>query len=232
MKRFKHLLFFLLALCAIAIPSTIVHADDDDDVKPKKVTEITSSKKTIYAGDEFELKAKLSPADSDEDYLKWSIVGKKGIIKFDDDDKNDDEVEFKAIKAGTTKVRCSIKGKGKKYSKTFTVKVKKANYNFSRIGKKTIKVEKGDDFELKVKKSSGLKDKHLKWSIKNTKIVDFDDDNDRYGDDIELDAKKIGKTTVTCTNIKTKKTIQFTVQVITDDDSDDDNDDDDDDDDD
>lgn len=230
MKKLKNLLFFLFAFCVIIISGTIVHADDDD-IKPAKVTKITSSKKTIYVGDTFELKAKLSPADSDEDYLKWSITGKKGIIKFDDDDRDDDEVEFKAVKAGTTKVRCSIKGKGKKYSKTFSITVKKANYNFSRIGKKQVTVEKGDDFELKVKKSSGLKNKHLKWSIKKTSIVDFDDD-DRYGDEIELDAKKIGKTTITCKNLKTKKTIKFTVQVIADDDSDDDNDDDDDDDDD
>lgn len=227
MKNFKNLLFFLLALCVIAIPSTVVHADDDDDVKPTKVTKITSSKKTIRVGDEFELKAKVSPADADDDYLRWTIIGKKGIIKFDDDDKNDDEAEFKAVKAGTTKVRCSIKGKGKRYSKTFKVTVKKPTYKFSRIGKKNVKVEVGDDFELKVKKSSGLKDKHLKWSIKNTKIVDFDDD-DRYGDEIELDAKKVGKTTVTCKNLKTKKTIKFSIQVITDTDDDSDDDDNDD----
>lgn len=226
MRNFKKLLFFLFALCVITIPNTVVHADDDD-VKPKKVTKIIASRKNIRVGNEFELKAKVTPTDADDDYLKWTIIGKKGIIKFDDDDRNDDEAEFKAIKAGTTKVRCSIKGKSKKYSKTFTVTVKKPTYNFSRVGKKNVKVEVGDDFELKVKKSSDLKNKHLKWSIKNVKIVDFDD-ADRYGDEIELDAKKIGKTTVTCKNLKTKKTIKFTIQVIadTDDDSDDDDDDD------
>lgn len=217
MKKMKKLLLVALCMCAIAIPNSSVFADD---VKPQKVTKITSSVKNITVGTTFELKARLSPVDADEDMLVWSIVGNKGIIRFDDDDRNDDEVEFKALKAGTTKVRCAIRGKGKKYAKTFTITVKKANYNISRVGKKNVTVELGDDFELEVKKTSALKDKYVKWSIKNTKIVDFDDD--RYGDEVELEARKIGKTTVTCKNLKNNKTITFTVQVVADDDDDDD----------
>lgn len=222
MKKCRKILLAFIVVCAVIISNSIVFADSHA-VCPKKVTKITCSQKTVRVGDKFELKACTSPLDADDDYLTWSIVGKKGIIQFDDDDRHDDEMEFKALKTGTTKVRCSVTGKGKKYSKTFTVTVKQASYEFSRKGSKNVQVLLGDDFELEVKKCSALKDKDLKWSIKDTKIVDFED-NDRYGDDVDLIAKGVGKTTVTCKNLKTKKTITFYVEVIDnyDDDYDDD----------
>ena len=214
MKKCRQILLAFIVVCAIVISNSIVFADSYD-VRPKKVTKITCSQKTIRVGDEFELKAYVSPLHAEDDYLTWSIVGKKGIIKFADDDRHDDEMEFKALKTGTTKVRCSVMGKGKKYSKTFTVTVKKASYAFSRKGSKNVQVLLGDDFELEVKKSGALRDRDLKWSIKDTKIVGFED-YDCYGDDVDLIAKKVGKTTVTCKNLKTKKTITFYVEVIDD----------------
>lgn len=213
MKKIRNLLMILFMVCVIAVPGSVAHADNDN-VRPRKVTKIASSRKTIRVGDEFELKARLSPSTADDDYLRWSIVGRKGVIRFDDNCNGDDEAEFRAVKAGTTKVRCSVSGRARKYSKTFTVTVKKkkADYSIKRIGGKTITVAKGDDFDLEVKKSSALKNSQLKWTVKNTKYVGYDDS--RYGDDIELIAKKVGKTTVTCKNLKTKQTITYTVQVV------------------
>lgn len=226
MKKFAKQLLVFMAVVAMILPANVVKADDDDD-RAERVVKIVSSKDTIRVGMEFELEAITSP-DDDDDNLRWTIIGKKGIIHFDDDDRDDDEAEFKALKAGTTKVRCSINGKSKKYSKTFTVKVKKAKKSaskISRVGKKVRRVEVDDDFELKVKKSKGLSERHLKWSINNRSIVDFDDD-DRTDDEIELEARKVGKTTITCKNTKTGKSITYIIHVVRDNDDDDDDDDD------
>ena len=92
-------------------------------------------------------------------------------------------------------------------------------------------MEVGDYFELRVKRSGGLSDNDLKWSIKNRNIVRFDD-NDITDDEVELDARRTGTTTVSCYNRKTKKTITYTIRVVPDRDDDRDDDDDDDDDDD
>lgn len=212
----------LLAVLALAVMGTT--AVMADGPKPRKITKIASTVKKVYAGSEFELKARMYPRYSDDDYLRWSIIGKKGIIAFDDDDRNDDEVEFRALRAGTTKVRCSIKGRSSKYSKTFTVTVRKPSYTVSQVGKKTVRVERGDDFELKVRKNNKrMSDRYLKWTIKNTKILRFED-GDRYGDEVELEARRTGTTTVKCTNLKTKKSITYTVRVVPDYDDDDDDD--------
>lgn len=224
MKKKKGI--FLVAAAIMSFSMLVGVSVSADGPKPKKVTRITSSDKTISVGEEFELKAKMSPVDADDDYLRWKIVGKKGIIKFDDDDRNDDEAEFVAVKEGTTKVRCEVAGKSKKYAKTFTVTVSKPSYKLTRAGRKTITVEVGDEEDLKVKISGGkLKDKYLKWTIENTKILKFED-GDRYGDEVEVKGRRIGTTKVTCKNLKNEKTVTFTVNVVRDDVDDDDYDDD------
>lgn len=212
MKKAKKHLFLLFTILLLTLWGTSsVYADGP---MPKKVTKITSSLKTIYVGNEFELKAKMSPYYADDDNLRWSIVGKKGIIRFEDHDRDGDEIEFKALKAGTTKVRCSVVGKSAKYSKTFTVTVKKPTYKLTRISPKNVTVAIGDDRDLEVKVAGKLNDRYLKWTIKNTKILRFED-NDRYGDDVEVQGIRTGKTTVTCQNLKTKKSVSFTVTVVT-----------------
>lgn len=224
MKITKLLVLALLSVVTISNITPVTTQADNDDVRAQKVTNITVSDSEITVGEEFELKAILSPVYADDDDLNWKIVGKKGIIKFEDEDRDDDEAEFIAVKAGTTKVRCSINGKAKKYSKTITITVKKApksKQKISIVGNKTITVEIGDDFELKVKKTSNVKNKYLKWNIGNSKIVRFDLDDDYDDDDgkeVELNAIKIGKTTVTCTNSKTGQKITYTVNVVADDD--------------
>ena len=118
-----------LGVCALATPVTTALADYD--VWPQKVKKIISTDKNILVGDRFELHAKVSPWNADEDdALRWKIVGKKGIVRIMDDDfDHDDELELKAVKSGTTKIRCSIIGKGKKFSKTITIRVKKNKNN-------------------------------------------------------------------------------------------------------
>ena len=90
----------------------------------------------------------------------------------------------------------------------------------TRKGKATRIVELGDDFDLEVKKSKGLSDKYLKWTISNKNIIRFDD-ADITNDEVEFEAIKIGKTTVTCTNKKTKQKVKFTIKVVPDNDYDD-----------
>ena len=169
MKKVKVFLITLLAAVMTLGSFSIVHADDDD-IRPAAV-KITTPKKTVFAGSVFELKARMTPAKADDDFLYWSIVGTKGIVQLEKD-RTDDDIKIKALRAGTTKVRCQIRGT-QKYS-IATITVKKPTYAFSRVGSATKTVEVGDDFELRVKRSGGLSDNDLKWSIKNRNIVRFD----------------------------------------------------------
>ncbi|MDO5423554.1 MAG: hypothetical protein Q4F41_07510 [Eubacteriales bacterium] len=207
-KRYFFLFFSVLALALLAATSAFAGGP-----RPKKVTKITASQKTIYVGDEFELRAVMSPYYAEDDYLRWSIVGTKGILRFDDDDRDGDEMEFVALKAGTTKVRCSVVGKSSKYSKTFTVTVKEPTYKISRVGQKKVTVAVGDDVDLEVRVAGKLSSRYLKWTIKDTSILRFED-NDRYGDDVEVEGLRPGKTTVTCKNLKTKKSVSFIVMIV------------------
>lgn len=206
----KHFLALLAVLLMALLGTLSVQAKG---TVPTKVTKITAVQSPIYVGQEFELKAAMSPYNADDDYLRWSIVGKSGIIKFSDKDRDGDEIDFVALKAGTTKVRCSVAGKSTTYSKTFTVTVKKATYKLTRVTSKNVTLRVGADVDLKVKVAGKLKNRYLKWTIANTSILKFED-NDRYGDDVEVYGKKAGKTTVTCKNLKTKKTIKFNVTVV------------------
>lgn len=208
MKKMKKLLVVALTvvLSAGSLAAFPVKADSDD-VKPTKVS-IKKSKMTVYVGDEFEINAKTNPGDADDDYLRWKITKGSSYIKFDDDDRNDDEAEFVAKKAGTAKVKVWIKGTKK--SDTITITVKNKSAKLTRSGKKARTVEVGDDIELKVK-ASGVSKKNLKWSIKNTSILKFDDG--KYGKEVEVKGKKAGTTTVTCTNTKNKQKVTFTVTV-------------------
>ncbi len=92
-------------------------------VKGRKATptisRIGAATRTVRAGRDFELKVKKSK-DFDDDYLRWSIAD-PSIIRFDDDDRSDDEMEFTARKAGTTTIRCKNLLSGRSIS--YTVKV-------------------------------------------------------------------------------------------------------------
>ncbi len=193
------------------------------DAMPRKV-KMKVSKMTVAVGETFQLSVRTTPFDADEDELVWSVVSGKNVVRFDDED-NDydgDDMEFRAIKAGKARICCRIRGTNKKTYATITVKAsKKPSGSIKRKGKKTRVVEVGDSFELEVKKSRGVRDSHLKWYIKDKRIVKFDDD-DIYDNEIELKARRVGTTQVTCQNIRTKQKVTFTVKVIADTDEDED----------
>ena len=115
------------------------------NVKPKRVS-IAKSSKTVYVGNTYEIEAKMTPHYAEDDYLYWTIVSGKNVVKFADNDRYDDDIKIRAVKAGTAKVRCRIRGT-KKYD-TITIKAvkKKYSYAFSRVGAATITVYVGEDF--------------------------------------------------------------------------------------
>lgn len=219
----------LSLIMSLFVSAPAVHADNDG-VKPTKISRVGKKTRTVYVGKEFELKVRTNPKDADDDYLKWTITSGKKYVKYAEKDRTDDEMEFKAKKAGTAKITCKIKGTKTKV--TFTVKVKKAPKVSKKIkakGKTSRTVELGDDFELEVKKYSGLRDNDLKWSIADSKIVKFEG-RDRTDNDMDFIARRLGSTKITCTNQKTKQKITFNIKVVPDQDDDYDDDDDDDDD--
>lgn len=208
----KRLYAFLLALMvSVASLNVLPVSADSDGVKPTKVTAVTKNV-TVYKGEKFELKVKMKPSYADDDFLRWKITGKSGIIRFDDDDRTDDEAEFKAVKAGTTKVKCYIKGTKKSVTIKVTVKSNATKSSaIKRVGNKTKRVEIDDDIDLKV--SGSAASKYYEWEIEDTSILRFDD-KDNIGKKVEVEGIRLGQTKVTCTNTKTNKSITYTIKVI------------------
>lgn len=207
-KKLRNIVALLLVVFLAAGNLGAMTASAASKTKPTSV-EITTPTKTAYVGSTFELEAKI-PKKSDDSYLRWSIVGTEGIIKITSKDTHDDEVDFKALKAGTTKVKCYVTGTS--IASYATITVKEPTYKIARVGASSQTYYVGDKFELEVTRSGGTKDSHLKWTIKDTSIVKFAEKS-VTGDEIELKAKAAGTTTVTCTNSKTKKTISYKITV-------------------
>lgn len=203
-------LLLLLAVAFTMICAAVVPAKAAK-IKPTSITAVGKKTRTVYTGKEFELEVKMSSKKAEDDYLKWQIVSGSKYVRFEDNDRTGDDMEFKAVKAGTAKIRCTIKGTSKKVD--FTVNVKAAPKKITAVGKTSRTVKVGKDFELEVNKYSGLKDKNLKWSIGNTKIVCFED-RDRTGDEVEFEAVKTGKTTITCKDSTTGQKVTFTITVV------------------
>lgn len=214
MKKTRKYLLAALAVLVLTM-MTALTAFARDPV-PTGISRAGAATRSVTVGSRFELKVRTTPRDAEDDYLVWSIVGNSGVVRFEDYDRTGDEAELVAVKAGTARVRCSIRGKSSKYSKTFTVKVTKAakstGTGLTRVGKKTKTVEAGEDLDLKVKVNGSLGRRYLKWTIKDTSILGYDDD--RYGRELEVKGRRTGKTTVTCKNLKTGKTVTYTVWVI------------------
>lgn len=176
------------------------------------IRRVGSKTRTVTVGKEFELEVRRNGIS--ENNLRWSI-GNTSIVKFEDNDRYDDDVDLKAVKAGTTKVTCKNLITGGKITYTVTVKEAKKSYYISRVGKKNRSVEVDDDIELRVKKGSGLKNRQVKWTIADTSILRFDD-GDRYGAEVEVEGLKKGTTKVTCHNLYTGGKITYTVKVVPD----------------
>ena len=135
MKRAaKQVLIVLLVVMAV-IGTGNISAQADYNWKPKKVS-IAQSAKKVSQGKEFEIRAKVTPIDAEDDYIRWEIISGKKYVKFEDRDRTGDEMDFIAVKPGKAKIRCYVQGKSKKkYGDTITVTVtkKKSDYSLAPI---------------------------------------------------------------------------------------------------
>ena len=137
--------------------------------------------------------------------------------------KDDDDIKFKALKAGTTKITCRNTKTDKKINFKITVKnVKKTtkassqNKTICAKGslKRSIRVNGELELEVKKTKGKGVKDRQLKWTVEDSSVLAFEDmDDGIYDDEMEFVGIKPGKTTVTCTNTANKEKVTFTITV-------------------
>lgn len=201
-----------LGLAAIVAVSGLavspVDAYTDSSLGSNKIGKIGSSTKTFYKGNEFELEVRKGVKVKDSN-IKWTI-GNTSVVKFDDDDRYDDEIELRAVGKGTTKVTANNLLTGGKI--VYTVTVKNPAYTISRVGAKDRTVRVGNEFELKVKKNGGIQDKDLYWTTSNKNIVKVIDD-DRSDEEIELRATGKGTAKITCKNKITGGKIVYNVTV-------------------
>ena len=180
------------------------------------ITRFGAKNFTVTKGTDFKLKVqKTSPVNDDD--LKWSIKN-KNIVAFDDRDHYDDDMDFRAIKAGSTTITCKNTRTGEKVTYKVTVK-KPKNSNSSAatiqaFGSENRTVYTGQEFELEVKCREKT-ERNLKWTIKDTGIAAFEDPEDESNGDDEVDfiALKSGNTMITCTNTATNEKVTFTIQV-------------------
>ena len=222
MKRAaKQVLIVLLVVMAV-IGTGNISAQADYNWKPKKVS-IAQSAKKVSQGKEFEIRAKVTPIDAEDDYIRWEIISGKKYVKFEDRDRTGDEMDFIAVKPGKAKIRCYVYGKNKeRYGDTIKVSVTEAkkDYSLRKSGASVKYEEVWDDFDLEVKKGDSIKENQLKWKISNPDIVDFANWK-KTGHEVDFYAKKCGTTKITCsyTNSKgEKKSVVYTVKVVADDD--------------
>lgn len=86
------------AMLLSAVFAFTAYADEDDhydyDPKPTQIR-VVDKVKTVTAGKKFKVRVRMSPQGAEEDYLKWTIVKGKKVVRFDDDDRSDDEVSLK-----------------------------------------------------------------------------------------------------------------------------------------
>lgn len=207
----KRLLALALATAVAAGSLSLVPANayTDKSLGSKYIDRIGSSTtKTVTKGSEFELEVRKGSKVRDND-IKWTI-GNTSIVKFDDDDRYDDEIELKAVGTGSTKVTATNLLTGGKL--VYTVTVKNSSKTISKIGDTNRTVIKGKEFELEVKKNGGIQDKDLYWYTSDMDIVKVADD-DRTDEEIELKAVGTGKATITCKNQITGGKINYYVTV-------------------
>lgn len=196
-----------LALTVFAVPAFAAGGNN-------WIERVGKATRTVNSGQEFELKVNHGRG-LDDDQIKWTI-GNVNIVKFDDDDRFDDEIELKALKAGSTKVTANNLETGGKLVYNITVKAAGQGVWIERVGKAKRFVESDDDLELKVRKGAGLQNNQIKWTISNTKLLKFEN-GDNLGKEVEVEAKgKTGTVKVTAHNQKTGGKIVYTVVITPD----------------
>jgi phage-related protein len=206
----KRLLALALATAVAAgsLGVTPAEAYTDPNLGSNKIGRVGNATKSIYKGGELDLEVRKGTGLREND-IKWSISN-TNILRFDDDDRYDDEIEVKALKTGTTKVTAKNLVTGGKI--VYTVKVKASKNTISRVGNKDRNVKVGNEFELRVKKNGNFSDSNLYWTTSNSKVVKIADD-DRYDDEIELRALKAGTAKITCKNALTGGKLVYNVTV-------------------
>ena len=154
----KKILALALATAVAAGSLGVVPAEayTDSSLGAKKIGRVGAATKTVYKGGELDLEVRKGTGLRESD-IKWSI-GNTNILRFDDD-RYDDEVEVRALKAGTTKVTAKNLKTGGKI--VYTVKVKAPKQTISRVGNKARTVTAGNEFELRVKKGGNFSDSNL-----------------------------------------------------------------------
>ena len=206
----KRLLALALATVVVAGSLGVAPAEayTDPNLGSNKIGRVGNATKSIYKGGELDLEVRKGTGLREND-IKWSISN-TNILRFDDDDRYDDEIEVKALKTGTTKVTAKNLVTGGKI--VYTVKVKASKNTISRVGNKDRNVKVGNEFELRVKKNGNFSDSNLYWTTSNSKVVKIADD-DRYDDEIELRALKAGTAKITCKNALTGGKLVYNVTV-------------------
>lgn len=177
--------------------------------------------RSITKGKTFELEVHTPESVKDKN-LTWTIKN-SSIVTFAGKERHDDDIKFKAHKAGSTTITCQNTQTGKKVSFKITVKkaakktkVSSKNKTINAKGSLQRSVRVNNELELEVKKTKGhkVKDHQLKWTIKDSSILAFEDiDDGIYDDEMEFIGLKSGKTTVTCTNTTNNEKVTFTVTV-------------------
>lgn len=209
-KRIMRLVSALL--CCSMLFGGLTALADDDYRKPTWIQADGSKSVTMYKGGTAELEVEH---DGGEQYLSWSVTSGKTVVQITSADKTDDEIRIKALKAGTAKVTCKIKGTTKKVTYTITVKNASATKRITRVGAATVTLRVGQDRDLEVKRGSGVTKRDVKWTITGTKgIVKFEPGESRWDDEIEIIGVKTGTTVVTCTNHLNNQKIRYTVKVV------------------
>jgi len=204
----KKILVYVMAAAMAFTVFAFNPVEADAAPKSKGIEREGSKNKTVYVGKTFDLEVEKGYKLKDND-LYWS-VGNSKVVKIVDRDRSDDEIDLKAVGKGKTKVYCKNKVTGN--SLYYVVTVKKASKGISRVGDSTRSYKKGTEFELKVKLGGAISENKVKWTIGNTSIVGYDDD-DRYDNEMEFYAKKAGTTKISAKNLLTGNSITYTVKV-------------------
>lgn len=204
----KKLLVYVVAAAMVFTVFGFNTSEADAAVGATKIGRVGAASKSVSAGNTFELEVVKGSRVKDSNL--WWTVGNSNIVKVIDSDRSDEEIDLKAMKAGTTKVYCKNKLTGGRI--IYTITVKKATNKISRIGAASRSYNKGVEFELGVKLGGAIGENSVKWTVNDTSIVGYGDD-DRYDNEMEFYAKKAGTTKIFAKNLKTGGTIVYTVTV-------------------
>lgn len=204
----KKVMVYLIAAAMVFTVFGFNTSSADAALGYNKIGKVGSASKTVSSGKTFELEVRKGSKVKDSN-LWWSVAN-SGIVRIIDSDKSDEEIDLKAIKAGKTKVYCKNKLTGGKI--TYIITVKKTVGKLTRIGSASRTVNNGVGFELGVKLGTGLTENDVKWTISDTSILGYGDD-DRYDNDMEFYAKKAGTTKISAKNLKSGGSLIYTIKV-------------------